>query len=495
MMSQAKRAVIYTRVSRDDTGEGKSNQRQEEDCRKLADLRGWEVTTVEADVSVSASTGKVRPAWERVLGMIERGEVDVVIAWHFDRIARSMIDLEHLIVLAEEHGVGIATVVGDMDLTTDMGQMVARILAAVARQEVQRKARRQKLANQQRAAQGIPWQSGFRAFGFELDGTLRKPEAELIRSAAEAVLAGKSLRSVVRDWNATEHRTDRQAKAGNVWTHRSVRAVLLNPRNAGIATYRGDVIGKGAWEPIVAEDTHILLTAKLTDPKRNSRGGSKGGRKASNLLTGIAVCATCGETVQAGGSKQGPTYQCKGYHVATLRGEADEAVRGAVLATLSTTRPGLLIPTRPADSDSDAWAEAETIRERLTLLSTSFASGSISIEQLEAATASLNIQLADVETRLTEAGDEPATLAEPRREALQHFDSLDLDGQRDILTRHAVVTLYPKGRGNKRGRVTIKEQVTVFLRVPTKDGGTRLIPALNERTADRPTLASADLPA
>ncbi len=59
-----KRCVIYTRVSRDDTGEGRSNERQEEVCRKLADLRGWEVVSVEADISVSAYSGTHRPAWQ-----------------------------------------------------------------------------------------------------------------------------------------------------------------------------------------------------------------------------------------------------------------------------------------------------------------------------------------------------------------------------------------------------------------------------------------------
>lgn len=119
------RAVIYTRVSLDRTGQGASNERQEAKCRALAELRDWEVVAVEADISKSAYSGVERPAWKRVLKMIREDEVDIVIAWHIDRMTHSMTDLEELILLAEEHNVGVATATGDIDLTTDVGRMVA----------------------------------------------------------------------------------------------------------------------------------------------------------------------------------------------------------------------------------------------------------------------------------------------------------------------------------------------------------------------------------
>ncbi|MCW2849306.1 MAG: hypothetical protein JWR90_3280, partial [Marmoricola sp.] len=75
-MSTPKRAVIYTRISRDDSGEGRSTERQEEDCRMLARLRGWDVVDVQEDMSISAYSGKKRPGWERVMEMMRSGEVD-----------------------------------------------------------------------------------------------------------------------------------------------------------------------------------------------------------------------------------------------------------------------------------------------------------------------------------------------------------------------------------------------------------------------------------
>jgi site-specific DNA recombinase len=485
MTRPEKRAVIYTRVSRDDTGEGRSNVRQREDCEKLADLRGWKVVAVEEDISISAYGKKHRPAWQRVLSLVDAGQVDIVIAWHLDRMTRSMVDLEQLIVLAEEHNVGVATVTGDIDLTTDVGRMVARILAAVARAEVERKGARQRRANQQRAAEGLPWQSGWRAFGFQKDGTQVPAESELIRQAVDKVIDGAPLRSIVREWKELGVTTPRSSKGVDGWTHNGIRSILLNPRNAGFATYRGEVIGKGQWEPIISEETHTLLVAKLRDPSRLTRTGGSKGRAASNLLTGIAVCAICEGTVDAGsGHKRKPIYQCKGYHVSTPRGEADEIVRAAVAATIATIRPGGLLPIRDGRPPESLWREAERLRERLDTLSASFARGGITIEQLEAATDSLREQQRDVDDQIAASTAEASTPFALRSESVRNFLGLDLEGQRSILASLATVKLYPRGRGKRN--VPITHQVTVHLLA-----GKRTIPALDQRPAPKPVGRSA----
>jgi DNA invertase Pin-like site-specific DNA recombinase len=57
--------VIYTRLSRDETGHQTATHRQEQACRAFAELRGWEVARVFEDVDVSAYQRRVvRPAYE-----------------------------------------------------------------------------------------------------------------------------------------------------------------------------------------------------------------------------------------------------------------------------------------------------------------------------------------------------------------------------------------------------------------------------------------------
>jgi site-specific DNA recombinase len=474
-MSQRKRALIYTRVSRDDTGEGKSNDRQREVCAALATARGWQVVGCEDDISVSAYNGKDRPAWNRVLEKMRAQSVDYVIAWQLDRITRSVSELTALVTLARETGVAIVTSTGDLDLSNESGKFLATVLSAVAEMEVERKGARQKLANKQRAAEGKPWPSGWRPFGYELDGTQVPHEAKLIREAAEQVLDGAPLRSIVRQWKELGVTTPRSAKGAEGWSHNGVRRILLNPRNAGLATYRGEIIGKGLWEPIISTETHTLLVAKLKDPARLTRQSSQG-RAASNLLTGIATCARCGGTVDGGtGYRSAPIYQCKQYHVSTPRAEADEIVRAAVASALALTSPGSVVATRGKATPDALWKEADRLTARLDSLSSSFARGGITIEQLETASASLREQLAQVEQQVAASGEAEASPYALRAEGVRDFLSLDLEGQRAFLAALATIKLYPRGRG--RRNVPITQQVTVHL--TTLRG--RIIPALDER--------------
>ncbi|HEX8132065.1 MAG TPA: recombinase family protein, partial [Actinomycetes bacterium] len=81
------KAVIYTRISSDD-GTSLGVRRQEEDCRELALRRGWTVTAVYTDNDISASNGKPRPAYRRMLGDLREGLAGAVIVWDLDRLHR-----------------------------------------------------------------------------------------------------------------------------------------------------------------------------------------------------------------------------------------------------------------------------------------------------------------------------------------------------------------------------------------------------------------------
>ena len=151
-------AAIYLRQSEDRNVDMLAIDRQRQDCAKLCAQRGW--TTVEyVDNDTSASNGKTRPAYQRMLADIREGRVDAVVAWNLDRLHRRPIELEHFIALADQKHIALATVGGDADLSTDDGRLFARIKGAVARSEVERKSARQKRANEQRAHNGTPTRS------------------------------------------------------------------------------------------------------------------------------------------------------------------------------------------------------------------------------------------------------------------------------------------------------------------------------------------------
>ncbi|MBA3311299.1 MAG: recombinase family protein, partial [Nocardioidaceae bacterium] len=104
------RAAILVRISDDRAGEAAGVGRQEKDARALADRLGWQVgeVIIENDVSAykrrtvtlpdgSAALRVVRPGFRRLLELLALGQVDGLIAYDLDRVARDPRDLEDLI--------------------------------------------------------------------------------------------------------------------------------------------------------------------------------------------------------------------------------------------------------------------------------------------------------------------------------------------------------------------------------------------------------------
>jgi DNA invertase Pin-like site-specific DNA recombinase len=447
------RAVIYTRASLDRTGEGKSNSRQREECLRLADYKRWEVIQVAGqpsvdDVSISAYGDKERPGWQTVLKMIEDGEVDVVIAWHLDRLTRNMADLETLIVLCEKHDVAVTTATGDMDLTNDTGRMVARILAAVARQEVERKAARQRLQHAQRRAEGKPWKA-VKMLGYERDGRIIEKEAAAIRQAMEDVIEERaSLAELGRRWLELGL-TSPYKDDDKPWTPRGVKKILTNPRLAGMVVHNGEVLGRGQWDPIVDENTLTMVVAKLSASERYN-GAGKRGPLPSNLLTGIMTCFKCDGTVRAGSARGVLTYQCPEWHTTVPRAEADEVVRSAFAATIALTSPGAVLEAPVGQVDLGDLAErVARLRERQGVLLRSYTDEHITEEQYRAAVQDLSEKIKVLEA---EAGGEEMNWSAFRAESVRNFLTQSVTEQRRVLERLTLIKLHPAGRGPRDAR-------------------------------------------
>lgn len=263
------------------------------------------------DNSVSAFSGKPRPGYDRALRMLDDGLADLLVAYAVDRLTRSVTDLEALISLCERTKTAVATVSGDLDLSTDQGRLVARILGSVARGEVERKATRQRDANEQKANRGEPRKGCPRPFGWKQDRIHLEPdEAEAIREAARAILGGGTLSALCREWSRLGLRPA-QAPYGPLpeipWARGSIRQIMLNPRLAGIATYRREAIEgtEAQWEPILPTETFKAIKAVLTSP---SRGHARGVR---TLLGGLATCA-CRNLIVAGKNHHSQEiYRCR----------------------------------------------------------------------------------------------------------------------------------------------------------------------------------------
>ena len=137
------RAALYARISSDD-GTALGVGRQLEDCRKLAAEKGWTVVETFIDNDVSASNGKARPEYGRLLQALTDGRADALVVWDIDRLTRTPRELEDVVDLADKHGVALASVGGEVDLATPQGRLTARLKGNVARHEVEQQSRRLK---------------------------------------------------------------------------------------------------------------------------------------------------------------------------------------------------------------------------------------------------------------------------------------------------------------------------------------------------------------
>src|SRR4051794_22924861 len=220
------RVAIYTRLSRDATGQQTATARQEKACRAFAELRGWQVVEVFEDVDVSAYKGRVtRPSYERMLQAIDNRNVDGVLVWKLDRLVRRPAEFERFWSVCENNAVFLVSVTEPIDTSNELGLAVVRILVTFASLESASKGERLRAYYADMRAQGKVHASG-RGYGYTPHHEVIEHEAAVVRDACERLLHGASMAHVVRDLNGAGETTAR----GKPWSVSTLRKVITHPR-------------------------------------------------------------------------------------------------------------------------------------------------------------------------------------------------------------------------------------------------------------------------
>lgn len=309
MTPKGTRAAIYVRLSRDRVGET-STARQEKDCRALASAKGLDVVEVFSDVDLSAfKPGVVRPAYERMIAAAEAGELDVVVVWKVDRLARSLREFVRVTELLDEHGVSLLSVNESFDTSSPMGRAMMQIVSVFAELESGTISLRTKSAKAHSAALGKPNGGGRRPYGYtdQTFAELVPEEADVLRTTARRALAGESLHGIAAGLNRRGVRTSE----GNDWTSQKLGRVLRSPHLAAIRVHRAQdgkrtvELGRtaGDWPAILTVDEHEQLVAAI--------GEHRPATVRRHLLTGFARCGACGANLRRKSTKRaGEQYVC-----------------------------------------------------------------------------------------------------------------------------------------------------------------------------------------
>lgn len=447
------RCGVYVRQSDAPGDDELAISRQwDEILQKICTPNGWEPVRYADNDRTAVGAKRKRPAYDQMLKDIEAGELQAVAAWDLDRLYREPIDLEYLIPLANRMNLALATVTGDVDLSTDNGRMFARIKGAVAKGETERRAARQRAKGRQMADAGEMWGSR-RSFGYNRDGSQVETEAVALAGAYELVLSGHhNLIAICRMWNDAGIRTS----LGNTWKSQTqLSKVLLNPRNKGTRTYNGEEIRDGKWERIVEPDVWQAVHDILTDPSRTT--APPAGRKY--LLVGIALCGQCAargvestmDTTLAGkwtkAGKPGRTsYRCRTcFGVTRDQARSDELITEIVVQRLSRPDAADLLIDQKRPDLAAMRAEAAALRERLESLALDFADGELTKVQLKVATARVKSKLQAAEAAMEDANKARLFKGIVGKDAPK-FRDLHLDRRRAVINGLMTITFQKASR-------------------------------------------------
>ncbi len=386
-----------------------------------------------------------RPGYEALLDAIRENQVDVVLAWHPDRLYRRLRDLEDLVDMLERNNVEVVTVkAAKVNLSTAADRLNARLLGSVAMYESEVKSERVAAAAERRAREGR-FSGGMRPYAYEPDGrTIRDAEACHLRAAYERLLAGLSLAEVTRQLTAAGS----TSSTGRPWTTSHLRTVLLSPRFAGLATHKGAIVGESEWPGVVDRETWETVRAILTDPARRTTPGNA----PRHLLSGITFCARadCGRacrvsTTGGAGRARRLVYRCPRGHVIRSKALLEEYVTEVTLAYLE--REGV----RPLSAQEQVVTPArdtDLLRGRLEALAVDYAEGVVTREQFLAGTRTVRARLEEAD-RASVAATHARALSVMQGVPDLHvaWDGLDLDTRRAVMRALWRIELVPQPSG------------------------------------------------
>jgi site-specific DNA recombinase len=370
------RAASYARLSETyDAAESVPTQLANAD--RHAERRGWRVVARFKDDGYSAFKEIKRDDFVRLIEAIERDEIDVVIIRDVDRLTRNLPDWNRFEKAAVEHRVILSAYAGgDLDLSTPEGAYYGGMETLRAKRESAVKSVRVREGHDRIAREGKSSGGGPRWFGYTriyanpeetkkrkrvvLREEINETEAGALRDAAERVLNGETIGSIIREWTKCGIKPARARK----WTETSLVKTLQSPHVAGLREWHGQTY-PAQWPAILDEDTHERLVKLFAD---SSRRAHVVGRK-QHLLSGIARCGKCGGPLYPYKASRGrsATYRCvtgpagKGCGgISVLAELLDEYVTGAVLGALESPRVQQAVQ---AGEDTGAPRRAELLEE------------------------------------------------------------------------------------------------------------------------------------
>jgi DNA invertase Pin-like site-specific DNA recombinase len=193
--------------------EGVSLDAQAERLRAVAESRGWDFELV-TDAGISGKN-LARPALQDALDRLDKGEADVLVSVHLDRLSRNVHDFTGLMMRADRKGWRLICLDPEVDTKTPMGKAMQQFMAVFAEFERGMISVRTKSALQELKRQGV-----------QLGKPTTLPD-EILQRIADERGQGRTLQAICDGLAVDGVRTGR---GGLRWYPSSIKSVLASAR-------------------------------------------------------------------------------------------------------------------------------------------------------------------------------------------------------------------------------------------------------------------------
>ena len=303
-------AVIYARYSSDSQRE-ESIEGQLRECRDYAERNNMTIVGTYIDRALSAKTAD-RPEFQHMIKDSAKELFEIVLVWKLDRFSRDRYDSAHYKHILKKNGVKVISAKEHISegpegiILEAMLEGYAEFYSAELSEKIHRGQKENALKGKNNGG-GVP-------LGYLLDKKAQKllvdpTTAPLVVEVFEKYADGKSVRSIVEDFNVRGLRT----KKGQPFNINSFSSLLKNRKYIGEYRYQ-DVVIEGGVPAIVPEDLFNRVQERI---EKNRHAPAMAKAKEDYLLTTKLFCGKC-ERMMVGESGKSHTgamhyyYKCSG---------------------------------------------------------------------------------------------------------------------------------------------------------------------------------------
>lgn len=239
MRTMSKTIACYTRVS---TGHQVDRDSLPFQRKELTNYCKYILHAEDAQIEVFEDAGKSaknteRPAFQRMMKKVERGEISHVVVYKIDRISRNLVDFASMFDTFKKNGVAFVSMREQFDTSSAMGEAMLKIILVFAELERQQTGERVLGVMIGRAQDG-KWNGARMPFGWRWNKEEKHPEHDPIEAPAARLLYSKYLElgstPALLDFCRQENI---MTKRGGRWNTATIAQYLRNPMNKGDYRY------------------------------------------------------------------------------------------------------------------------------------------------------------------------------------------------------------------------------------------------------------------